>query len=126
LTIRKVAVHVTQDERTRDRIRALIDRLQIAVLAIDDGGNYLAASPGVTTLTGYMRAELLTKSIFDTAFGVTLPLARMREEFIRGEHDIATTAISNKEGRPVTIHTSFATILPGLHIALMARAETHP
>ena len=124
LTIRKLALHINPDERTRDRIRALIDRLQIAVIAIDDGGNYLAASRGVTTLTGYTRAELLTMSIFDTAFGVTLPLARVRENLTLGEHDTAKTAINSKDGRAVTIHASFATILPGLHAAVMARSET--
>jgi PAS domain S-box-containing protein len=125
LTIRKVAAaSATPDERTRERVRALIDRLQVAVLAMDDDGRYLAASPGVESLTGYTRAELLSMSVFDAALGATLPLARLRDHFISSEHEMSETTINNKMGGRVPIHASFATVLPGLHAAVFAPADT--
>ena len=47
-----------------ERIRGLIDRLQIAVLAFDDRGRYVATSPAVSSLTGYSRAQSLHARFF--------------------------------------------------------------
>jgi PAS domain-containing protein len=60
LTIPRVAAHATLDRDAQSHVRALVDRLQFAVLAIDERGRYLAASAGAPSLTGSSQSELLT------------------------------------------------------------------
>ncbi len=117
LMLRKAGTQLNLDTAARERVKALIDRLQIAVMAIDEHGRYVAASTGAEWLTGYTRAELLTMSIFDTALGADLPLARRWEEFVSREDTISTGTIRDKAGRAVTVHSLIATIVPGLHAA---------
>jgi two-component system cell cycle response regulator DivK len=120
LTLRKVGTQLHLDAAARDRVKALIDRLQIAVMAIDEHGRYVAASAGAELLTGYTRDELLTMSIFDTALGVDLPLARRWEEFVSREDTVSTGTIRDKAGRALTVHSLIVTIVPGLHAAAFA------
>ena len=44
LALRKCAAHMKPDVDVQQRVRALIDRLQVAVLALDEHGRYVAAS----------------------------------------------------------------------------------
>src|SRR6185436_6045979 len=43
MTLRKLGRHLAGDPQAQERIRKLIDRLQVAVLAFDDAGRYVAA-----------------------------------------------------------------------------------
>jgi CheY-like chemotaxis protein len=117
LTLRKAGMELNVDATATQRMTALIDRLHTAVMGIDEHGRYLAASTGAELLTGYTRAELLTLSIFDTALGTDLPLARRWEEFVSHADDLSTATIHDKGGRAVTVHSLLATIVPGLHAA---------
>jgi len=117
LTLRKVGTQLNLDATARERVKGLIDRLQIAVMAIDEQGRYVAASAGAELLTGYTREELLTMSIFDTALGLDLPLARRWEEFVSRQDTVSTGTIRDKAGRAVIVHSLIATIVPGLHAA---------
>jgi hypothetical protein len=82
LALRELAKRITPDERAQQRLRALIDRLQVAILAIDEQGRYVAASTGVSALVGCERSELLRMSIYDAAPSVDLPLARHWQAFL--------------------------------------------
>ena len=70
LTLRKFGTHFKPDADAQQRVRAIIDRLQVAVLALDEQGRYVAASPGASSLTGYSHGELLTMSIVDSPLEV--------------------------------------------------------
>jgi PAS domain S-box-containing protein len=118
-TIRQLATQLPWDVTAQERVRSLIDRLQVAVLVMDDQGRYVAASTGAETLTGYTRAELLRMSAFDTALGPDLPMARSWEDKASADEGLATAVIRHKAGRPVRVHASFATVLPGLHAAAL-------
>jgi PAS domain S-box-containing protein len=109
----------TLDDDAKLRVRKLIDRLQIAVLALDDDGRCVAASLGAQTLTGYQREDLLRMSVFDARLGSDLPLARGWDEFRRQKLHNSETTIRDRQGRPVHVHTAFATILPDLHAAAL-------
>jgi PAS domain S-box-containing protein len=116
-TIAKVAAQVTLDEAVRNRVRSLIDRLQIAVLAVDQDGRHVAASAGAESLTGYTRAQLLTMSIQDVMFGADIPPvpSANRGDIIDGALPEAT--IRHNDGRLLPVEALFATVLPGLHAA---------
>ena len=122
LALRELAKRVTPDASGQQRLRALIDRLQVAVLAIDEHGRYVAASAGASTLIGYSRSELLRMSISDAALSVDLPLTRRWQSFLSGQQTSDEAAIDDGRGDLVTIHAAFETILPGLHAAAFSKS----
>jgi PAS domain S-box-containing protein len=121
-TIAKVAAQVQLDEAARSRVRSLIDRLQIAVLAIDDDGRHLAASAGAESLTGYTRAQLLTMSIQDVMFGGDIPPIDPANRGVDVSSALPEATIRHNDGRSVSVEALFATVLPGLHAAAFAVA----
>lgn len=122
LTLRNVASRMDVDASAQERVRALIDRLQIAVMGIDDHGRYVAASAGAEALTGYTRSELLAMSVFDATLGADLPLARRWEAVVSSRHVPETATIRVKSGRTVTVQSLIAPIVPGLHAAAFSVA----
>ncbi len=124
LTIRKFGTRFDQAADARQRIRGLIDRLQVAVLGLDQQGQYIAASRGASRLTGYSQDELLRRSIFDVnEAGENLPIQERWRDFLAAERCTASAVIRNRQGHTVKIQTAFATILPGLHVAAFAPAN---
>ena len=119
LMLREVGQRVTPDEDAQERVRALIDRLQVAVLALDAGGHYVAVSRGAAALTGYARAELIGKSIFDTGLVLNRRVSAGWEEFLARKQSDTKTITLDGSGNVASIQTEFVTILPGLHAAAL-------
>jgi PAS domain S-box-containing protein len=117
LMLRDVGQRVKPDEDAQERVRSVIDRLQVAILALDTEGRYVAVSRGASTLTGYARAELIGKSIFDTGLVLNRRLSSAWEEFVARKQCDRETISLDRSGNVVSIQTEFATILPGLHAA---------
>ena len=117
LALRELAKRFTPDESARQRLRALIDRLQVAILAVDDQGRYVAASPEASALIGYSHAELLTRSIFDAALSLDLPIAQRWQSVLRDHQTSADATIRDWGTSRVTVQTAFEQLLPGLHVA---------
>ena len=67
--LQELAQYDLPDAEGQDRLRHLIDRLQVAMLAVDETGHCIAASEGATLLTGYSRPELLTTSVLNDGVG---------------------------------------------------------
>jgi PAS domain-containing protein len=120
LMLREVGQRVKPDEGAQERVRSLIDRLQVAILALDTEGHYVAVSRGASTLTGYARAELIGKSIFDTGLTLNPRVSAGWEEFLARKQCAAKTIMLDRSGNVVSIQTEFVTILPGLHVAAFA------
>lgn len=120
LMLRDVGQRVKPDEGAQERVRSLIDRLQVAVLALDTEGHYVAVSRGASTLTGYARAELIGKSIFDAGLALNPRVSEGWQEFLTRNQSTARTITLDRSGNVVSIQTEFATILPGLHVAAFA------
>ena len=118
--LRELGQRVKPDERAQERVRSLIDRLQVAILALDTEGHYVAVSRGASTLTGYARAELIGKSIFDTGLALNPRVSEGWQEFLARKQSAAKTILLDSSGNVVSIQTEFATILPGLHAAAFA------
>ena len=124
LTLRELGKRVKPEESAQERVRALIDRLQVAMLALDAQGHYVAVSRGASTLTGYSRAELLGRSIFDAGLTLNPPASERWQEFLAQQRFAAETKMRDRNGNIVSIQTEFATILPGLHAAAFAGQNT--
>jgi PAS domain-containing protein len=118
--LRELGQRVKPDERAQERVRSLIDRLQVAILALDTDGHYVAVSRGASTLTGYARAELIGKSIFDTGLALNPRVSEGWQQFLDRKESVAKTILPDRGGNVVSIQTEFATILPGLHAAALA------
>ena len=122
LDIRELARSYTPDKTGQARLRHLIDRLQVAILAVDEQGHCIAASHGATMLTGYSRLQLLTTSVFQAGLdGGHVSNERWRG-FLANRHYAWTTTITNRSGEDVTVHAAAVEIMPGLNVAAFAPA----
>jgi PAS domain S-box-containing protein len=108
------------DDHAQERVRDLIDRLQIAVLAIDTEGRYVAASAGAQRLIGLSREELLGMSITDAALTEVLPLAAPWDAFRFQAIATSATTMRDRTGQHVPMAVSFVTIVPGVDVAAFA------
>jgi PAS domain S-box-containing protein len=123
LDIRELARYYTLDGEGQERLRHLIDRLQVAILAIDGQGHCIAASQGATMLTGYSRPQLLTTSVFQAGFAGGHVSDERWRGFLANRQYAGTTTITNRAGEDVTVHAAaLAEIMPGLHVAAFAAA----
>jgi twitching motility two-component system response regulator PilH len=121
LDIQELARFYTPDEEGQNRLRRLIDRLQVAIFAVDAQGHCIAASQGATVLTGYSRRQLLTTSVFDSVFAAGHgPDAAWRTLLI-DRPDARTTTITNRAGKHLPVHAAaVAEVMPGFHVAAFA------
>jgi PAS domain S-box-containing protein len=123
VAIRKVATQATVDADAQRRVRALIDRLQVAVLAVDDRGNPVAVSRGAASLTGYSRAELLTMSIYDLVCATDLPSLRSSAATDVIHVEVPPLAMREKIGTTLLVDALVTTVLPGLYAAAFTPVE---
>jgi PAS domain S-box-containing protein len=123
LDIKDLARYYTPDREGQERLRHLIDRLQVAILAIDGQGHVIAASRGATMLTGYSRPQLLTTSVFQAGFAGGHVSDERWRGFLANRQYAGTTTITNRAGEDVTVHAAaVAEIMPGFHVAAFAAA----
>jgi PAS domain S-box-containing protein len=120
LILRELGKRVKPEERGQERVRSLIDRLQVAILALDSRGRYVAVSRGASTLTGYSRAELLGTSIHHPGLVLAPSVSEHWQELLTQQQAAARTVIRDRSGNSVRVQTEFATVLPGLHVAAFA------
>jgi PAS domain S-box-containing protein len=127
LTLRRLGTHLANDPLAQARIRRLIDRLQVAVLAFDDTGRYVAASPAVSSLTGYSRAQILARSIFQAPL-VNPPVDMHQRwgQFLTAQHCTASGTVTDADGASIDLQAAFVTVLPGLHAAAIAPVPVEP
>jgi CheY-like chemotaxis protein len=65
LMLQNVCKQLCLDADAQRQMRAVIDRLQVAILGFDERGRFVAASEAAATLTGWSRAELMAMSLPD-------------------------------------------------------------
>ena len=115
LDLRELARYYSPDAEGQASLRRVIDHLQVAVLAMDKGGQCIAASEGATALTGYSRLELRTTSVLHAAFGWV-------DDLLANRHDAGTTTITTRAGEMVVHAATLAEVMPGFHVAAFAAA----
>jgi PAS domain S-box-containing protein len=120
-TLQKLGSHLARDRSVRERVAALIDRLQIAVLAFDERGRYVAVSPAVSSLTGYSRTEILSRSIFEAPVFTPVPNVERRwRDFLASQYCTTTSTLRDARGGRLELQAAFMTLLPGMHAAAIA------
>jgi PAS domain S-box-containing protein len=111
------------DADAQTAVRRLIDRLQVAVLAVDEQGQCVAASQGASALTGYSRPELLAASLFQLGLSSELVSYEGWLQFLVHRHYASTTTIATRDGEPIRVHAvALAKVMPGFHVAALALA----
>jgi PAS domain-containing protein len=99
LDIQELARFYPPDRHGQDRLRDLLDRLQVAVLAVDAQGHCIAASQGAAQLTGFSRRQFLTASVVDAGCAGS-PLSDERwRGFLAARDDARTTILTTCAGR---------------------------
>lgn len=115
--------HALEQSRFRDldSIRALISRVQAAVLVADDRACYVAANQAATALTGYPEAELLGLSLHDLTAEVDAAVAdRLWTAFVDHRRQRGEFALRAKDGSAVIArYDAIANIVPGLHVSFL-------
>ena len=123
LDIRELARLFTPGDEGRDRLRRLIDHLQVAILAVDAQGHCIAASDGTTRLTGYSRPQLLTTSVLQEGLAGAQVSMEGWYDFLAHRQYAGTITITNREGQDVTVHAAaVAEVMPNFHVAAFAAA----
>jgi PAS domain S-box-containing protein len=123
LALKELAQHYRTDAEGQERLRHLIDRLQVAILAVDEAGRCIAASDGATVLTGYSRPQLLTTSMMHDGFAAGHVSDELWRSVLANRPYAGTTTITTREGEDVPVHAAaVAEILPGLHVAAFVAA----
>jgi PAS domain-containing protein len=122
LSLRNLARGTNGDERDVEQLCATIDRLHVALLALDGRGTIVAASRGAETLTGYTRRELTAVSAFDSLLGAHLPLAPIWETHASAPRATGTTTIRDKGGRSLQLAYGLETLQPDLHALALVQA----
>jgi PAS domain S-box-containing protein len=102
------------EEQSQESLIAVISRVHEAILGIDPHGSFIAASRGAEALTGFSRAELRARSVFDSAFGVDLPFAGIWQKHTGGRNGNGTAALRDRSGRLLRVEVEVSTLQPDL------------
>jgi PAS domain S-box-containing protein len=105
-----------------------IATIPAAILVANNRGHYVEANQRAVRLTGYTRAELLRRSVWDLTPASRAGLARRlwREFLDRGQMD-GVYQIRRKDGRlRRTRYVAIAGVLPGVHLSALVPYRTPP
>lgn len=124
LDLQELARSYRPDAEGKAQLRRLIDQLQVAIFAVDEQGHCIAASEGLTALTGYSRLQLLSRSVFEIGFVPGHVSDARWRRFLINRQSPGMTTITTRAGEDVAVHAASVTeILPGVHIAAFAAAD---
>ena len=115
------------DRVNRNRAHELLQRLSdvpVAMLVADNAGRYVDANAAAVFLTGYDRAELLRRSVWDLTPPQREGVGRALWRAFLSRHRMAGRyRIRRKSGRMVEArYVAIANVLPGLHVSALATA----
>jgi PAS domain S-box-containing protein len=127
LDLQELARYYSPDAQGKAQLRRLIDQLQVAIFAVDEHGHCIAASEGLTTLTGYSRGQLLTRSVFEIGFVHGDESDAGWRDILENRQSPGMTNITTSAGEDVAVHAATVSeILPGFHVAAFAAADPRP
>ena len=124
LDLQELARFYRPDAEGTVQLRRLIDQLQVAIFAVNEQGHCIAASKGLTALTGYSRLQLLSRSVFEIGFVPGHVSDARWRRFLMNRQSPGMTTITTRAGEDVAVHAASVTeILPGVHVAAFAAAD---
>ena len=115
----------TPDATVRSRAEAPLAQgadMPVALLIANNSGRYIDVNEHATRLTGYSRAGLPRRSVWDlTPMPPAAAGRRMWREFLDAGEMAGKYALCRKDGRQIrTDFRAWANILPGGHVSALA------
>jgi PAS domain S-box-containing protein len=106
---------------SEQRLRAIFENAQDAILLVNDAGRYQDANPAAEKLTGYARSELLSMSIEDLTSPDLRPgVEPSLNDLQRTGRQSGEYMLRRKNGSLVTVeYRAVANVLPGLHLSIL-------
>jgi PAS domain S-box-containing protein len=131
------ATHAPEINRLRRRLRGLphstllqtlqeeLDQFDVAALAADNTGRYVAANRRATELTGYRHDELLHMTVKELTPAIRQDAAgELWQRFIHAGMQAGDYVLERKNGETVAVHyAAFASVAPGVHVSLLSPLE---
>jgi PAS domain S-box-containing protein len=125
LDLQELARYYRPDAEGRAQLRHLIDQLQVAIFAVDEHGDCIAASEGLTNLTGYSRLQLLSRSVSEIGFVPGHVSDARWRRLLANRQSPGMFTITTRTGADIAVHAAcVAEILPGVHVAAFAAADS--
>lgn len=106
-------------------MRALVQRLPVAALVVDDTGRFVAVNAAAARLTGYPQSELSRLSMWRITPGVREHEAEVLwRAFLETNEQTGEYRILRGDGRVIVAdYAARARVVPGVHISLLQRRE---
>ncbi len=120
-----VGALATTDRTLRSRAEALLEEaahMPVALLIANNSGRYIDVNDHATRLTGFSRAELLRRSVWDmTPTSSVAEGRRLWHEFTQAGRLAARYTLCRRDGSVVRADfRAWANVLPGVHVAALA------
>ena len=121
----RVAAQRTSDRTIRSRAEALLGEaghMPVALLIANNSGRYIDVNDHATRLTGFDRAELLRRSVWDLTPRPSIGEGRrLWQEFLRAGRMAGRYTLCRKDGTTVRADfRAWANVLPGVHVSALA------
>lgn len=102
-----------------------LDTFNVAALAADNTGRYVAANAKVSELTGYTRNELLKMDVTDLTPTMRHASAgELWNRFIQAGTQAGEYLLLRKDGTSVGVqYAAYASVAPGVHLSLLTPLE---
>lgn len=115
----------TSDRTVRSRAEALLREAAdtpVALLIANNSGRFIDVNHHATRLTGFSRAELLRRSVWELTPKPSLSEGRrMWQEFLRTGQMAGRYTLCRKDGSTVRADfRAWANVLPGVHVSALA------
>ena len=102
-----------------------LDTFNVAALAADNTGRYVAANAKASELTGYTRHELLKMDVTDLTPTIRHATAgELWNRFIQAGTQAGEYLLLRKDGTSVGVqYAAYASVAPGVHLSLLTPLE---
>jgi PAS domain S-box-containing protein len=96
--------------------------MPVALLIANNSGRYIDVNQHATRLTGFGRAELLRRSVWDLTPTPSVPEGRrMWRQFLQAGRMAGRYTLCRKDGSTVDADfRAWANVLPGVHVSALA------
>ncbi|MGH9347358.1 MAG: PAS domain-containing protein [Vicinamibacterales bacterium] len=102
-----------------------LETFDVAAIAADNTGRYVAANTRMSELTGYSRADLLRLQVKDITPAMRHDLAgNLWNRFIQNGTQTGEYVLLRKDGTPIGVqYAAYASVAPGVHLSLVTPLE---
>jgi PAS domain S-box-containing protein len=108
-----------------EALQEQLETIDVAALAADNVGRYIAANEKVSQLTGYPRSELVGMLISDLTPALRQTMAgELWSRFIQSGSQSGEFVLMGRDGTPIGVHfAAYASVAPGVHVSFLTPLE---